>query len=52
MNPHSDLNQTKAAYQAQRRANPVVRSLEQSSNTVQRADACTNQGVRERESEQ
>ncbi len=52
MNPHSDRNQTKAAYQAQRRANPVVRSLEQSANTVQGANSRTNQGVRERESEQ
>ncbi len=52
MNPHSDWNQTKAAYQAQRRANPVVRSLEQSAHTVQQAYARTNQGVRERESEQ
>ncbi len=52
MNPHYDWNQTKAAYQAQRGANPVVRSLEQSANTVQQANACTNQGVQERESEQ
>jgi hypothetical protein len=29
-------NQTKALYQAQRRANPVVRSLEQSSDTGQK----------------
>ncbi len=46
------MNQTKAAYQAQRRANPVVRSLEQSANTVWQANACTNQGVWEHESEQ
>ncbi len=52
MNPHSDWNQTKAAYQVQRRANLVVRSLEQSANTVQRANARTNQGVQECESEQ
>ena len=56
MNPHSDCtptkNQTKALYQAQRRANPVVRSLEQSSNTVRQCNACTNQAVQEHESEQ
>jgi hypothetical protein len=37
MNPHSDCTptkkQTKALHQAQRRANPVKRRLEQSSNT-------------------
>ncbi len=57
MNPHSDCtptkNQTKALYQARRRcANPVVRSLEQSSNTVRQRNAGTNQAVREHESEQ
>ena len=56
MNPHSDCTptkkQTKALYQAQRRANPVKRSLEQSSNTVQRHNACTNQAVQEHEPEQ
>ena len=52
MNPHSDRNQTKAAYQAQRRANPVVRILEQSANTVQRANARTNQGVQEHDEQQ
>ncbi len=56
MNPHSDCtptkDQTKALYQAQRRANPVVRSLEQSSNTVQQHNARTNQAVQEHESEQ
>ncbi len=56
MNPHSDCtptkNQTKALYQAQRRANPEVRSLEQSSNTVRRCNARTSQAVQEHESEQ
>ncbi len=56
MNPHFDCtptkNQTKALYQVQRHANPVVRSLEQSSNTVQRCNARTNQAVQEHESEQ
>jgi len=56
MNPHSDCTptkkQTKALHQAQRHANPVKRSLEQSSNTVQRRNACTNQAVQEHESEQ
>jgi hypothetical protein len=53
MNPHSDCTPTKKAlYQRQRRANPVVRSLEQSSNNVQRRNARTNQAVREHESEQ
>ncbi len=56
MNPYSECTltkkQTKALYQAQRRANPVKRSLslEQSSNTVQRRDARTNQAVQEHES--
>ncbi len=56
MNPHSDCtptkNQTKALYQAQRHANPVVRSLEQSSDTVGQCNAHTNQAVQEHESEQ
>ena len=55
MNPHSDFTptkkQTKALYQAQRHADPVKRSLEQSSNTVQRRNARTNQAVQEYESE-
>ena len=42
-------NQTKALYQAQRRANPVVRSLEQSSNTGQRRIAREVLGVQEQE---
>ena len=44
-------NQTKALYQAQRRANPVVRSLEQSS-TGRRRIAREVLGVRDHESEQ
>ncbi len=48
MNPHSDCTptkkQTKALHQAQR--------LEQSSDTVQRRSARTNQAVQEHESEQ
>ena len=58
MNPHSDCTptkkQTKALYQAQRRADPVKRSLEQSSNTntVWRCNAHTNQVVQEHEWEQ
>ncbi len=44
--------QTKALYQARRRANPVMRSLEQSSNTVRWRNARTNQAVQEHESEQ
>ncbi len=56
MNPHSNCtptkNQTKALYQAQRHANPVVRSLEQSSNTVRQHNAHTNQAVQGHESEQ
>ena len=55
MYPHSDftptMKQTKALYQAQRHADPVKRSLEQSSNTVQRRNARTNQAVQEYESE-
>jgi hypothetical protein len=45
-------NQIKALYQAQRRANPVVRSLEQSSDTGQRHIAREVLGVRDHESEQ
>ena len=56
MNPHSDCTptnkQTKALCQAQRRADPVKRRLEQSSNTVRRRSARTNQAVQEHESEQ
>ncbi len=56
MNPHSyctpTKKQTKALYQAQRRADPVKRSLEQSSDTVRRRNARTNQAVQEHESEQ
>ena len=56
MNPHSDCTptkkQTKALYQAQMHANPVKRSLEQSSDTVRRRNARTNQAVQEHESEQ
>ena len=50
MNPHSDCtptrSQRRAAYQAQRCADPVLRSLEQSSDTEQRAIARTNPVVR------
>jgi hypothetical protein len=42
-------NQTKALYQAQRCANPVVRSLEQSSDTGQRRIAREVLGVQEQE---
>jgi hypothetical protein len=56
MNPHSDCtpmkNTKKALFQRERRANPVVRSLEQLSENVRRRNAHTNQAVRERESEQ
>ena len=56
MNPHSDCTptkkQTKALHQAQRRADPVKRRLEQSSDTVRRRSARTNQAVQEHESEQ
>ena len=41
--------QTKALYQAQRRANPVVRSLERSSDTGQRRIAQEVLGVQEQE---
>jgi hypothetical protein len=40
-------NQTKALYQATRRANPVVRSLEQSSDTARKRIAREEPGVRE-----
>ena len=54
MNPQSDCTtptkkQTKALRQAQRRANPVTRRLEQSSDTVQRRSARRNQAVQEHE---
>ncbi len=56
MNPHSDCtpmkNTKKALYQRERHANPVVRSLEQSSENVRQCNARTNQAVRECESEQ
>ena len=56
MNPHFDCtpmkNRTKALYQAQRRSNHIVRSLEQSSDTVRRRNAHTNQAVQEHESDQ
>ena len=42
-------NQTKALYQATRRANPVVRNLEQSSDTGRRRIAREVLGVREQE---
>ena len=42
-------NQTKALYQAQRHANPVVRSLERSSDTGQRCIAREVLGVQEQE---
>jgi len=45
-------NQTKALYQAERRANPVVRSLEQSSDTGQKCIAREEPGVREQRREQ
>ena len=41
-----------ALYQRERHANPVVRSLKQSSDNVQRRNARTNLDVREHESEQ
>ncbi len=57
MNPQSDCTtptkkQTKALRQAQRHANPVTRRLEQSSNTLQRCSAHTNQAVQEHETDQ
>ena len=45
-------NQTKALYQATRRANPVVRSLEQSSDTARKRIAREEPGVREQRREQ
>jgi len=45
-------NQTKALYQATRRANPVLRSLEQSSDTAQKRIAREEPGVREQRREQ
>ena len=52
MNPQSDCTtptkkQTKALRQVQRCADPVKRRLEQSSITVQRRSARTNQAVQE-----
>ena len=44
-------NQTKALYQAQRRANPVVRSLERSSDTGRRRIAREEPGVQEQRRE-
>ncbi len=54
MNPQSDCTtptkkQAKALRQGQRRADPVKRRLEQSSDTVQRRSARTNQAVQEYE---
>jgi ABC-type transporter Mla subunit MlaD len=54
MNPQSDCTtptkkQTKALRQAQRRADPVKRRLEQSSDTVRRRSARINQTVQEHE---
>ena len=45
-------NQTKALYQAQRRANPVVRSLERSSDTGRRRIAREEPGVQEQQQKQ
>ena len=45
-------NQTKALYQATRRANPVLRSLEQSSDTGRKRIAREEPGVREQRREQ
>ena len=45
-------NQTKALYKATRRANPVLRSLEQSSDTARKRIAREEPGVREHETEQ
>jgi len=54
MNPPSDDTRTKkqrrAHSQAQRRGNPVVREREQSSNTMRRAIAREEPGVRGLES--
>jgi hypothetical protein len=45
-------NQTKALYQATRRANPVVRSLEKLSDTERKRIAREEPGVREQRREQ
>jgi K+-sensing histidine kinase KdpD len=45
-------NQTKALYQATRRANPVVRSLKQSSDSGRKRIASEEPGVREQRREQ
>jgi len=45
-------NQTKTHYQATRRANPVLRSLEQSSDIAQKRIAREEPGVREQRREQ
>ena len=45
-------NQTKALYQATRRSNPVLRSLEQSSDTARKRIAREELGVRELRREQ
>ncbi len=45
-------NQTKALYQATRRANPVVRRLEQSSDTARKRIAREEPGVREQQLQQ
>jgi len=45
-------NQTKALYQATRCANPVLRSLEQSSDTARKRIAREKPGVREQRREQ
>ena len=45
-------NQTKALYQATRRANPVLRSLEKSSDTGRKRIAREEPGVREQRREQ
>ena len=56
MNPLSNCtptrNQRRATYQAQRHADPVVRSLEQSADTEQEAIEHTFLGVGEHESAQ
>ncbi len=55
MNPHSPQktrNQRKAAAQAQRRADPVRRSLKQSVNTERRSVAREDPAVRARDSAQ
>ena len=55
MNPHSPIktrNQRKAAAQAQRHADPVRRSLEQSVDNEQRAVAREDPAVQARDSAQ